>query len=134
MSTVVPLGIYINTYGGISIVTVANLYRSMYDSTVNLSTSVVHVVLVVVHSSSYEKCRIGRHSVVEYRFAEGHKKNREHNLCCQNAALCVGIRVVVVVVLLGTIVFNKIVPIPLFQKCELILTDRNCYDWLKKSL
>ena len=29
---------------------------------------------------------------------EGHKKHSEHNLCRQNAALCVGIRVVVVVV------------------------------------
>ena len=59
---------------------------------------------------------------------EGHKKHREHNLCRQNAALCVGIRVVVVVVLFGTVVLNKIVPIPLFQIWELILTDRNCYD------
>ena len=66
---------------------------------------------------------------------EGHKKHREHNLCCQNAALCVGIRVVVVVVLFRTMVLNKIVPtIPLFQRWELILTDRNCYDWLKNML
>ena len=44
------------------------------------------------------------------------KKHREHNLCRQNAALCVGIRVVVVV-LFGTMVLNKIVPrIPLFQE------------------
>ena len=41
------------------------------------------------------------------------KKHREHNLCRQNAALCVGIRVVVVV-LFGTVVLNKIVPF-LFQ-------------------
>ena len=61
---------------------------------------------------------------------EGHKKHREHNFCRQNAALCVGIRVVVV--LFGTVVLDKIVPIPLFQIWELILTDRNCYDWLKK--
>ena len=77
--------------------------------------------------------RIGRPSVVDYGSAGGTKKHREHNLYRQNAALCVGIRVVVVV-LLGTMVLNKIVPIPLFQKCELILTDRNCYNWLKNIL
>jgi hypothetical protein len=87
LSNVLPLGVYINTCSGISIVTVANSNISIYDSTVNLSTNAVHAVLVVFNSSLYEKCRIGRPSVVEYGSAEeGHKKTQRAQFvspkCC----------------------------------------------------
>ena len=87
-STIGNLHIY--AYSGISTVTFTNLYLSIYSTTVpgtiNLSTSVVHVVLVVVHSSLNEKCRIGRPSVVEYGNAGGTQKTQRAQFvspkCC----------------------------------------------------
>jgi hypothetical protein len=65
-----------------------NLHLSIYDSTVNLATGVVHVVLVVFPFLS-EKYRIGRPSVVEYGSAGRTQKNTESTICVAKMLLSV---------------------------------------------
>jgi hypothetical protein len=60
-------------------------------------------------------------------------KNTESTICVAKMLLSVSVSELLLLgCSFGTMVLNKIVPIPLFQRWELILTDRNRYDWLNK--
>jgi hypothetical protein len=131
MSTVVPLGVYINSCSGISIVTVANYYLSIYDSTVNLWTSAVHVVLVVFIPLCMKNAGLADPLLWNTEVQKRDTKNTESTICIAKILLSVLVSEFLLLgCSFGTMVLNKIVSIPLFQRWELILTDRNRYDWL----